>query len=134
MLPLLVWGVIAGWRARGRLRFVSLLMLGWLLLLMDLVLLGVLPRMVPALGALVDAENLARHAVILPCSWFAGLALLDLWDARLPVTLRARLRRNAPRCMLVSALGIALLFFTFEPALHNARALLDLPAATAKSR
>lgn len=131
VLPLLVWGVIAGWRAGGRLRFVSLLMLGWLLLLMDLVLLGLLPRMVPALGALVDAENLARHAVILPCSWFAGLALLDIWDARLPVALRARLRRNAPRCMAVSALGIALLFFTFEPALHNLRALLDLPDATA---
>lgn len=131
VLPLLVWGVIAGWRARGRLRFVSLLMLGWLLLLLDLALLGLLPRMVPALGALVDAENLARHAVILPCSWFAGLALLDLWEARLPVALRARLRRNASRCMLASALGIALLFFTFEPALHNARTLLDLPAATA---
>ncbi|MCY4464008.1 MAG: hypothetical protein OXE46_00555 [Chloroflexi bacterium] len=131
LLPLLVWGVIIGWRAPGRLRFVSLLMTGWLLLLIDLVLFGVLPRLLPALGALVDAQGLARHAVILPCSWFAGLALLDLWEARLPVALRARLRKNAWRCMVLSMLGIALLFLTFEPALHNLRALLDLPAATA---
>lgn len=131
VLPLLVWGMVIGWRAPGRLRFVSLLMTGWLLLLMDLALLGVLPRLLPALSALVDASSLARHAVILPFSWFAGLALLDLWEARLPLALRARLRRNAPRCMLLSALAIALLFFAFEPALHNLRALLDLPAGTA---
>ena len=131
VLPLLVWGMVVGWRAPGRQRFVSLLMAGWLLLLMDLALVGVLPRIVPALGALVDASSLARHAVILPFSWFAGLALLDIWEARLPPALRARLRRNAPRCMALSALGIALLFFTFEPALHSLRALLDLPAVTA---
>ena len=131
VLPLVVWGMLVGWRAPGGRRFVSLLMSGWLLLLMDLALLGVLPRMLPALGALVDASSLARHAVILPFSWFAGLALLDIWEARLPLALRARLRRNARRCLVLSALGICLLFFTFEPALHSLRALLDLPAVTA---
>ncbi|MCY4144870.1 MAG: hypothetical protein OXE95_07760 [Chloroflexi bacterium] len=131
VLPLLVWGLIIGWRAPGRLRFVSLLMTGWLLLLLDLALLGLLPRLLPVLGALVDASSMARHAVILPFGWFAGLALLDIWEARLPLALRARLRSNARRCMLVAALGIVPLFFVFEPALDNLRALLDLPAATA---
>ncbi|MCY3574039.1 MAG: hypothetical protein OXH48_07540 [Chloroflexi bacterium] len=130
VLPLLVWGVFIGWRAEGRLRLGSLLMLGWLLLLLDLAVFGVLPRLLPALGALVDSQSLARHAVILPLSWFVGLALLDLWEGRLPSPLRARLRRNAPRCLALCALGIGLFFLTFEPALNNLRALLDLPAAT----
>ena len=131
VLPLVLWGVVIGWRASGRLRLVSLLMLGWLLLLLDIALFAVLPRLLPALGALVDAQSLARHAIILPCAWFAGLALLDLWEARLPLSLRARLRKHAWRWLALTALGISLLFFTFEPALQNLRALLDLPAATA---
>lgn len=131
VLPLLVWGMISGWRSSGRLRFVSLLMTGWLLLLLDLALLGLLPRLLPPLELLVVASSLARHAVILPCSWFAGLALLDIWEARLSLALRGRLRRNAWRCMLLTALGIGLLFNAFEPTLDNLRALLDLPAATA---
>ena len=37
----------------------------------------------PPLGALVNAPNLARHGVILPFSWFGGIALLHFWGSLL---------------------------------------------------
>ena len=59
ILPLVLWGMRLGWRADGRLRQVSLLMAGWLLLILPL-------------GALVDGGSFARQAVVLPYSYFGG--------------------------------------------------------------
>ena len=112
-------------RADGRLRQVSLLMAGWLLLIMDFALLGIMARILP-LGGLVDAGTFARHAVILPFSFFGGLALLHLWESRVSCGLRTRLRRNAWRLMAIAGLAILALFAAFDPALDIARAWLAL--------
>ncbi len=129
-LPLVIWGVIIGLRSEGRLRSISLLMLGWLLLLVDFTLLGIIGRMLPPLGTLTNAPNLARHGAILPSCYFAGLALLQIWETRLPSQWRERLRRNAHRCLALAFLGVCALYFAFPPALDVLRPLLNLPAAT----
>ena len=130
IVPLALWGVTIGLRERGGTRYVSRLMLLWLLLILDAALLGVLGRLLPPLGALTNAPNLARHGVILPFAWFGGLALLGIWDARVPATLKPRLRRAAYPSMALTALVLVLTGLAFQPLMSAARPLLDLPPQT----
>ena len=128
--PLVVWGAFLGLGANARLRSLSLLMLLWLLLLLDFTLLGIIGRLLPPLGLLINAPNLARHGAILPSCYFVGIALLHVWEARLPRQWRERLRRNAWRCLALALAGILALYFAFPLALDVARPLLGLPHAS----
>lgn len=130
IVPLALWGMTIGLRARGGLRVVSRLMLIWLLLVADASLLGVMGRLLPPLGALTHAPNLARHGVILPFAWFGGLALLRLWEAHISTTLKQRLRRAAWPLMALAAVIIVLVGVAFQPLLGAMRPLLDLPPQT----
>ncbi len=130
ILPLALWGITIGLRGRGSVRFVSGLMLIWLLLVIEAALLGVLGRLMPPLGALTHAPNIARYGVILPFAWFAGLALLRLWEAHISTSLRQRLRRAAWPLMALAAVIIVLIGVAFEPLLSAMRPLLDLPPQT----
>ncbi len=119
-------GIWTGLRADGILRFVSLLMLIWLLLVIELSALGLIGRLLPPLAALTNAPNLARHGVILPFSWFGGVALLQFWDGRLPASLKRRLRASAYPLVALAAILLLLLSMNFQPLL----ALLGFPPAT----
>ena len=130
VLPLALWGVALGLRARGELRVVSWLMLIWLLLVAESALLGVAGRLLPPLGALTNAPNIARHGVIVPYAWFGGLALLRLWEAHISVTAKQRLRRAAYPLMALTGLIIVLIGLAFQPLLSAVRPLLDLPPQT----
>ena len=130
IVPLALWGIRIGLRERGIMRQVSLLMLACLLLIMELTLAGVIGRLLPPLGALVNAPNLARHGVILPLTWFAGLALLQLWDTKLPATLKHRLRYAANPLILACALAIIGLGVSFQPLLTVRQQVIDLPRET----
>ncbi|MCY3834634.1 MAG: hypothetical protein OXG85_16605 [Chloroflexi bacterium] len=101
-------GIYCGLRAKGIRRFVSALMLGWLLLILETASVGLIGRLLPTLGALTNAPNLARHGPILPFIWFGGLALLHLWDARLS-TAFARLGRHSTSLLLTSAAALLIL-------------------------
>ena len=130
IVPLALWGMTIGLRKRGSARLVSQLMLLWLLLVMESALLGVLGRLLPPLGALTHAPNIARHGVILPFAWFGGLALLHVWDTRLPAALKGRLRGAAWRLMAAAALTIVMIGVAFQPLLGAVRPLLNLPPRT----
>jgi len=130
ILPLALWGITIGLRERGELRFVSRLLLIWLLLVLESALFGVLGRLLPPLGALTHAPNIARHGVILPFAWFGGLALLRLWDGRLTAALKGRLRCAAYPLMALTAVIIVLIGVAFQPLLSAVRPLLDLPPET----
>ena len=130
IVPLALWGMTIGLRQRGSARIVSRLMLLWLLLVAEASLLGVLGRLLPPLGALSHAPNIARHGVILPFAWFGGLALLQIWDDRLPAALKLRLRRSAYPLMALAALFILAIGIAFPPLLVAFRPLLDLPPQT----
>ena len=130
ILPLALWGITIGLRERGRARFVSRLLLIWLLLVLDSALFGVLGRLLPPLGALTHAPNIARHGLILPFAWFGGLALLRIWDGRLTAALKGRLRRAAYPLMALTAVIIVLIGVAFQPLLSAVRPLLDLPRQT----
>lgn len=114
---LALWGIRAGLRADGDLRFVSLLMLLWLLLVIEMTTIGLISRLLPPLSELTNAPNLLRHGPILPFVFFGGLALLNIWDARLSANFKTRLRRaNYP----IIAAGAALLLIiavAFQPLL-----------------
>lgn len=130
IIPLALSGMTIGLRERGGLRFVSWLMSIWLLLIAEAALLGVIGRLLPPLGALTNAPNIARHGVILPFAWFGGLALLRFWETRLTAALKGRLRRAAYPVMALTALIIVLIGVAFQPLLSALRPLLDLPPQT----
>ena len=130
IVPLALWGMTIGLRQRGSARLVSRLMLLWLLLVLETALLGVLGRLLPPLGALTHAPNIARHGVILPFAWFGGLALLQIWEVRLPAALKQRLRRAAWPLMALAALSILIIGAVFQPLLSALRPVLDLPPQT----
>ena len=127
---LAIWGIAIGLRDRGRGRLVSLLMLLWLLLVLEAALIGLIGALLPPLGALTNAPSLARHGLILPMAWFAGLALLRLWETWLPAKLKKRLRRVVYPLMAGTAIGLLLLGTNFQALLRTAGPLLDLPPGT----
>lgn len=130
IVPLALGGIALGLRGGGRLRFVSLFMLLWLLLVLEASLLGLSGRVLRPLAELTNAPNLARHGVILPYCWFAGLALLHIWDAWLAADLKRRLRSAAYPLLALTAAGLVFLGMSFGTLLDFARPLLDLPEAT----
>ena len=120
MLTLLaLWGMRIGLRANGTVRFVSLLMLIWLLLIIEFSCIGVIGRLLPPVGDLTNAPNLARHGLILPFIWFGGIALLRLWDARVSKEFKARLRRAVYGVAAVAAALLIFLAAAFQPLLDS---------------
>lgn len=130
ILPLAVWGIVVAFRDSAASRLVNWLMLIWLLLALDLCLTGVIGRILPPLGALVNAPNLARHGAILPFTWFGGIALLHIWESLLSQRARRRLHAAAKPLAAVTALLIIASGIAFEPILDTLRPLLDLPEET----
>ncbi len=113
------WGMIVALRGFANLRVVSLTMLIWLLLVIEFATIGVIGKLLPPLGELTNAPNLARHGPILPFAWFGGLALLDIWDERLLARFKGRLRKSTyPMIAFAAALliGVAI---AFEPLLNS---------------
>ena len=130
ILPLALWGIIIALRDPESPRMISLLMLLWLAFVLEFSLLGWIGKLLPPLGALVNAPNLARHGTILPFSWFGALALLQIWGKKLPQNLKRRLRRLAIPLVVASALLLLALACFFKPILTTLRPLLNLPEQT----
>ncbi len=130
IIPLAVWGITIALRDPGNLRLVSLLMLLWLALILEFSLVGLIGKLLPPIGALVNAPNMAQHGTILPLSWFGGLALLRLWETNLPQNLKRRLRQLAYPLMAATGLLLLALAFAFEPIVTTLRPLLNLPEQT----
>ena len=102
-------------RSATGLRRVSRLMLIWLLLVIEFSAIGLVGRALPLLGDLTNAPSLARHGPILPFAWFGGLALLQLWDARLDASVKDRLRRAAFPIIAAALALLLLVAAAFEP-------------------
>ena len=126
ILPLALWGMTIGLRKNGILRFVSLLMLIWLLLIIEFSCFGVIGGLLLPLGELTNAPNVARHGLILPLGWFGGIALLQLWDARLSAGLKRRLCNATYPLMALAAALLILVAIAFQPLLT----ILGFPPAT----
>ena len=127
IVPLAILGAWVGLRQSGDRRLVTGAMIGWLLLVLDFALLGLLGRLLPPLAELVNAPNLARHGVILPFGWLGGLALLHLWESRLSSRWRGRLRKAAYPLMMTAALLALLLGLAFQPIMNVLRPLMRSP-------
>ncbi len=130
IIPLAAWGMTIALRQTAILRLVSLLMLLWLALILELSLVGLIGKLLPPLGALVNAPNIARHGTILPFSWFSGWALLHIWESKLPLAMKQRLRRLAVPLLVACALLALALGSAFQPLVTSLRPLLKLPQAT----
>ena len=129
ILPLALYGMWRSIRTRGGLRQVSLLMLVWLLLVVDAAIFGALAGLMPGLGLVVNAPNIARHGPILPYAFFGGLALLHIWDERVSSATKARLRRFIPHLLALALALILLAGVGFQPLLNAIGPLVDLPSA-----
>ena len=121
---LAIWGIYCGLQASGLRRFVSMLMLVWLLLIIDLSSIGLIARMLPAIGELANAPNLARHGPVLPLIWFGGLALLQLWDARLSAAFQRLGRHSTHLAIILAAALLLLVALALQPLL----AILGFPS------
>lgn len=130
ILPLALYGAVLGLRVTGSLRFGSLLMLIWLALVADAALFGILGALIPPLGALTNAANIARHGVILPFTFFGGVALAHIWESNVSAALKLRLRRSAYRLIALSAAFVLLVGSAYQPLLKAISPLFDLPPAT----
>ena len=130
IVVLALWGMWLGLRERGIIGQISLLMLIWLLLTLEFSLFGVIGRLLQPLGEITHAPNLARHGVILPFTWFGGIALLQLWDAKLPPALKIGLRKSAYPLMALTGTVLVLMGTAFHPLLNALRPMLDLPPMT----
>ena len=119
IILLALWGIRAGPRASADLRFVSRLMLLWLLLVIEFSAVGFIGSLLPALSQLTNAPNLLRHGLVLPLIWFAGLALLDIWDQRLPPRFKARLRTAPVALIAIAVLLLILYAAAFNPVLDT---------------
>ena len=126
---LALWGIRVSLREAGTMRQVSLLMLIWLLLILDFALVGVIGRLLPPLGDISNAPNLARHGVILPYAWFGGIALLQVWR-RLPGAIKTRVRAAAYPLMALIAGAVLLAGAAFHPLLAALGPALELPPLT----
>ena len=130
IVPLAIWGITIARKEHGCIRLVSLLMLLWLALVLEFALLGFIGKLLPTLGALVNAPNMARHGPILPFSWFGGLALLRLWETHLPLELKRRLRKIAYPLIAATGLLVIVLGFAFEPIIKAIQPIVNLPSQT----
>ncbi len=130
IVPLALYGIWRGLRSAGPLRQISLLMLAWLILVIDAALFGLLSALIPGLGNLSNAPNIARHGIILPYAFFAGLALLRLWEERIPAELKRSLRASCHRLLALAAGLIVLIGISFQPILEAARPIFALPPET----
>jgi len=117
IIILVLWGIRAGLRATANTRFVSWLMLIWLLLVLEFSAIGFIGRLLPPFGLLTNAPNLARHGLVLPLVWFAGLATLDIWDKGLSPDLKRRLRGATYPLIAVAVLLLLLGALAFKPLL-----------------
>ena len=116
------------WVARGaaaQTRCVSLFVLIWLLLIIDLCAIGISGRLLPPLAELTNAPNLARHGLMLPLAWFGGLALHEFWVGRLSRALKTRLCRATFLIVFAAAALLILVAIAFQ-ALQD---MLALPEA-----
>ena len=123
---LAIWGIWQSLRACGELRLISRLMLIWLIIVIEFSTVGFIGALLPPLGDLTNAPNIARHGPILPFAYFGGLALLRLWSLRLPARLKERLRRSAYPIVAVAAALLTLVAVAFAPLLN----LLGFPPAS----
>ena len=120
-----LWGIWSGLRAAGIVRFVSLMMLLWLLLVIEVASIGFIGRLLPPLAELTNAPNLARHGVTLPFTWFGGIALLQLWDSKA----FAGLRRRLAKAPYLIAAGAAALLIGLTAAFHPLLDFFGFPPA-----
>lgn len=123
---LALWGIMVALRGYANLRVVSLAMLIWLLLVIEFAIIGVIGKLLPPLGELTNAPNLARHGPILPFAWFSGLALLDIWDERLPARFKGRLRKSTYPVIAIAAALLIGVAIAVEPLLDS----LGFPTAS----
>lgn len=117
ILILALWGIRAGLRAAAKSRFVSWLMLLWLLLVLEFSTIGFIGTLLPPLGLLTNAQNIMRHGLALPLIWFAGIALLDIWDRQLSPDRKRRLRKATFPLIAIAVLLLLLVALAFKPLL-----------------
>lgn len=107
-IPLAAVGAWTGWQgAQSGVRQMIVWCGGWLLLVVDLSVVGILPGLLPVLDRFLMPLDIAWFGSLIPLTILSGMGLLWLWDTVVPATLRESLT-NAAEPMLVVG-GIVML-------------------------
>lgn len=132
IVGLAIWGGVVGLQRKSNddSRFITLWMLLWLGLVLAFALVGLIGQLIPILGDIINAPNVARHGIILPFTWLGGVALLHLWETQFSVNLRSRLRQQAYIWIVATGLVVVIIGFAFHPLLNILRPVFNLPEST----
>lgn len=89
LLPLALLGIWVAWKDRTHHWLqVTVICLIWLLLVVDLTVIGILPTLLPFIANNLNLELTAQIGAIIPLTTLAGMGLLWLWE-RIPLGLRS---------------------------------------------
>lgn len=129
----IVGGAVVGLRTKDNddTRFVTIFMLVWFALIAEFSLVGIIGRIIPFVGELVNAPNLIRHGVVLPVMWLGGLTFLHIWDTVLSQSIQSTLRNRANLLIVGFGVVVVLIGVAFNPILETIRPIFNLPHATA---
>jgi hypothetical protein len=94
LLPLAALGLWIAWQdtANG-LRRIAAICVIWLLLIVDITVVGVIPALMPFLARVLNIEMVAQVGAIIPLMMLAGVGLLWLWE-RIPAAWRSMTRNR----------------------------------------
>jgi hypothetical protein len=116
IVPVAILGAVIGLRER---RQEVLLSIGWIILVIEFAVIGLLEQLSPALASIIHRYDypfsIAWHGPIIPYAILGGVALLWIWDRWCAKRLESWLTRAAiPICVVLIALGLVTLRFNQE--------------------
>ena len=128
LLPLALVGLWAAWVSHTqRVRWASVVSVIWLILILDVAVIGILPSVLPMIRRLIDPNALAQLGAMIPLAILGGIGVLWLWE-RIPVGWRSLMRNRVYWIGGAAAAVLALVIIASDSTWDFLNSTLDLPA------
>ncbi|MCA9893597.1 MAG: hypothetical protein KC615_11480 [Anaerolineae bacterium] len=127
LLPLALVGLWAAWVSSERLvRWMAVVSVIWLLLILDVAVIGILPSVLPMIRRLVDPNALAQLGAMIPLAILGGIGVLWLWE-QIPQAWRGLMRDRVYWLAGAAGVVLVLIIVASESTWQFLRTSLDLP-------
>lgn len=128
LLPLALVGLWAAWVSHTqRVRWAAVVSVIWLILVLDVAVIGILPSVLPMIRRLIDPNALAQLGAMIPLAILGGFGVLWLWE-RIPAGWRSLMRNRVYWIGSAAAAVLALVIIASESTWDFLNNTLDLPA------
>ncbi|MCA9882930.1 MAG: hypothetical protein KC708_08175, partial [Anaerolineae bacterium] len=120
-------GLWAAWVSSERLvRWMAVVSVIWLLLILDVAVIGILPSVLPMIRRLVDPNALAQLGAMIPLAILGGIGVLWLWE-QIPQAWRGLMRDRVYWLAGAAGVVLVLIIVASESTWQFLRTSLDLP-------